>query len=65
MPNASISLARRRSAQLAAQSIKAKPEAVVTPPHVLKARNNFAYFCELMGKKPAKHMREWHKQILT
>ena len=45
MPNASISLARRRSAQLAAQSIKAKPEAVVTPPHVLKARNNFAYFC--------------------
>ena len=35
------------------------------PPHVLKARNNFAYFCELMGKKPARHMREWHKVFLT
>ena len=65
MPNASISLARRRSAQLAAQSIKAKPEAVVISPEVLKARNHFAFFCEMMGKKPAKHMKEWHDQILT
>ena len=65
MPNASISLARRRSAQLAAQSIKAKPEAVVISPEILKARNHFAFFCEMMGKKPAKHMKEWHDQILT
>ena len=65
MPNASISLARRRSAQIAAQSITSKPEVVTTPPHVLKARNNFAYFCELMGKPAARHMKVWHKQFLT
>ena len=65
MPNSSIALARRRSAQLAAKSITTEPEVVVTPPHVIKARANFSYFCELMGKPPAKHMKEWHKAFLT
>lgn len=65
MSNASIALARRRSAQLAAKSIQKQPEVEVTPPHVLKARENFAYFCELMGKPPARHMKEWHKVFLT
>jgi phage terminase large subunit-like protein len=65
MSNASIALARRRSAQLAAQAIKKQPEVVEIPPHVLKARDNFSYFCELMGKKPARHMKEWHRAFLT
>ena len=65
MSNASIALARRRSAQLAAKSIQKQPEVEVTPPHVLKARDNFAYFCELMGKAPARHMKDWHQAFLT
>ncbi len=65
MSNASIALARRRSAQLAAKSIQKQPEVEVTPPHVLKARDNFAYFCELMGKAPARHMKDWHNAFLT
>ena len=65
MAGASIALARQRSARLAAQGIKKAPEVVVTPPHVLKARESFAYFCELMGKPPARHMRDWHKAFLT
>lgn len=65
MSNASIALARRRSAQLAAKSIQKQPEVEVTPPHVLKARENFSYFCELMGKPPARHMKDWHNAFLT
>lgn len=65
MSNASIALARRRSAQLAAKSIQKQPEVEVTPPHVIKARDNFAYFCELMGKPPARHMKDWHTAFLT
>ena len=65
MSNASVSLARRRSAQLAAKAVKTEPKVEVTPPHVLKARNNFAYFCSLMGKPAADHMKVWHKQFLT
>lgn len=65
MSNASIALARRRSAQLAAKSIQKQPEVEVTPPHVLKARENFSYFCELMGKPPARHMKDWHHAFLT
>lgn len=65
MPNASVSLARRRSAQLAAKAVKTEPKVEVTPPHVLKARNNFAYFCNMMGKPAADHMKVWHKQFLT
>ncbi len=69
MAGASIALARKRSALKAAQSIKKQPEVVVEepviPPHVLKARDNFGYFCELMGKPPARHMKEWHRAFLT
>ena len=65
MSNASIALARRRSAQLAAKSIQKQPEVEVTPPHILKARDNFAFFCELMGKPPARHMKDWHNAFLT
>ena len=73
MAGASIALARQRTARLAAQGIKKPPvEAIVEiavpevlPPHVIKARENFAYFCELMGKPPARHMKEWHKQLIT
>jgi len=65
MSNASIALARRRSAQLAAQAIKKQPEVIEIPDYVIKARKNFAYFCELMGKPPARHMKVWHKEFLT
>ena len=66
MPGASIALARQRSARLAAQGIKKQPEVVIEPPaHILKARDNFAAFCELMGKPPARHMLEWHRAFLT
>jgi len=65
MSNASIALARRRSAQLAAQAIKKQPEVIEIPEHVHKARASFSYFCELMGKPPARHMKVWHKAFLT
>ena len=65
MSNASIALARRRSAQLAARSITKEPKIVEVPKHVIKARNNFAFFCELMGKPPARHMKVWHEAFLT
>ena len=68
MPGSSAALALRRSAQLAARSIAKQPEVVVEetpPPHAIKARENFGYFCELMGKPPARHMKEWHKAFLT
>jgi len=66
MPGASIALARQRSARLAAQGIKKQPEVVIEPPaHILKARDSFAAFCELMGKPPARHMLEWHRAFLT
>lgn len=65
MAGASIAAARRRSAQLAAAAIKQRPEATELPKHVLKARSNFSYFCELMGKKPARHMKVWHRVFLS
>ena len=70
MAGASISLARKRAAQLAAQGIRRAPEQLQAeppppPPHVIKARENFGYFCELMGKPSAKHMKDWHKVFLT
>ena len=50
MPNSSIALARRRSAQLAAKAITTEPEVQVVDSKLLKARESFSYFCELMGK---------------
>ncbi|MAP43608.1 MAG: hypothetical protein CL981_07835, partial [Euryarchaeota archaeon] len=65
MAGSSISQAKMRSAKAAAKAIVKKQIEVEVPPHVIKARDNFAYFCELMGKKPARHMRDWHKVFLT
>lgn len=63
--------AYRLAAQVAAQAVS-RPTALVeppppppTPPHVLKARESFAYFCELMGKPPPDHMKEWYRVFLT
>ncbi|HAX05567.1 MAG TPA: hypothetical protein DCX77_07810, partial [Acidimicrobiaceae bacterium] len=65
MAGSSISQAKLRSAKQAAKAIVKKSVEVELPEHVVKARKNFGYFCELMGKKPARHMREWHKVFLT
>ena len=65
MAGSSISQAKMRSAKAAAKAIVKKQIEVELPPHVIKARDSFSYFCELMGKKPARHMREWHKVFLT
>lgn len=68
MAGASIALARMRTARLAAQGIKKQPEVIVVAepaPHIIKARENFGYFCELMGKPPARHMKEWHKALIS
>lgn len=65
MPGASIAAARRRSAQRAALAIKKQPEQVALPPHVERARRDFSYFCELMGKPPAAHMKVWHRAFIT
>lgn len=67
MPVSSAALALRRSAQLAAKAIVKEVVAAPTEPepHILKARNDFACFCTLMGKPPARHMREWHRAFIT
>lgn len=66
MAGSSIALAKRRTAQLAAQGIKKKPEPELPLlPHVKKARESLSYFCELMGKPPAQHMKVWHRQFVT
>ena len=65
MPASSAALALRRSAQLAAKAIVKEPEVVAEDPKSLRARDNFAYFCELMGKPAAEHMLLWHECFIT
>lgn len=65
MAGASIALARRRSARLAAAGITREPEVAVASPMVQRAREDFGTFCTLMGKPPAPHMREWYQAILS
>ena len=65
MAGSSISQAKMRSAKAAAKAIVKKQIEVEVAPYVIKARDNFGYFCELMGKKPARHMKDWHKVFLT
>ena len=65
MPASSAALALRRSAQLAAKSIVKEPEVRAEDPKSIRARENFAYFCELMGKPAAEHMKLWHECFLT
>ena len=57
----SAALAYRRSALMTATKITAKPPSE----EVLAARDNFVAFCTAMGKKPAKHMLEWHAELCT
>ena len=65
MPASSAALALRRSAQLAAKAIVKEPEVAVEDPKSIRARESFAYFCELMGKPAAPHMLLWHECFLT
>jgi len=57
----SIALAYRRSALMTATKVTAKPPSE----EVLRARHDFKDFCVAMGKSPAKHMLEWHKELCT
>lgn len=41
------------------------PVEVKPPAYILKAREDFAAFCTLMGKPPAEHMKSWHEAIIT
>lgn len=65
MPASPAALALRRSAQLAAKAIVKEPEVHAEDPKSLRARENFAYFCELMGKPAAEHMMLWHECFIT
>ena len=57
----SVALAYRRSALMTATKVTAKPPSE----EVLKARDDFKDFCTVMGKAPARHMLEWHRQLCT
>ena len=61
MAIASSSLAFKRAALMTATKVTTKPPTE----EVLKARENFIDFCTVMGKKPAKHMLEWHTELVT
>ena len=61
MANTSIALAYRRNALMKATKVSTKPPSE----EVLRAREDFADFCKLMGKPPAKHMKEWHTELCT
>lgn len=66
MAKPSAVAAYRRSAQEKARTIRKKTHQEEAPPaHVIRARRSFAYFCELMGKPPPPHMREWYKVFIT
>ena len=54
-------LAYRRLAQMSSSKITVKEPT----DEVLRARENFYDFCCFMGKKPAKHMLEWHRELIT
>ena len=57
----SIALAYRRSALMSATKVTTKPPSE----EILRARDDFKDFCVAMGKAPARHMLEWHKQLCT
>jgi hypothetical protein len=58
-------LAYRRNAQAAAQNHKVRKRD--DEDLLLKAREDFAFFCEYIDekKKPAKHHLEWHHHLVT
>ena len=57
----SIALAYRRSALMTATKVTVKSP----DQSILRARDSFQDFCKAMGKPPAKHMLEWHKELCT
>ena len=61
MAIASSSLAFKRAALMTATKVTTKPPSE----EVLRARDSFYDFCCFMGKKPAKHMLEWHNELCT
>jgi hypothetical protein len=63
--SSNLHLTYRRNAQAAAQNHKLrihKNEDIL-----IKAREDFAFFCEYIDpkKKPAKHHLEWHRHLVT
>lgn len=66
MAGTSIARALKRSAQLTARKVPKRTSTEVTvSDHILKARENFTYFCCAMGKPPAPHMLDWHRELVT
>jgi len=66
MADAAITRAHKRAARLAANRVPRRSSADAKPSeHVRRARENFSYFCTAMGKPPAAHMLEWHRQLIT
>ena len=61
MSGASAHLAYRRLAQMSSKQITVKEPS----DEVVRARESFYDFCCFMGKKPAKHMLDWHKELIT
>jgi phage terminase large subunit-like protein len=66
MADSLITRARRRKARLSAQRVNSRGPAEAAPSeHVLRAREDFAYFCTAMGRPPAEHMKVWHRELIT
>lgn len=66
MAGSSVVRALKRSAMSAARRVPKRAAADATlSDHVLRAREDFTYFCSAMGKPPAAHMLEWHKEFVT
>ena len=61
MAGSSVALAYKRSALMTATKVTVKPPSE----QVLKARDDFKAFCTYLGKPPAKHMLEWHRELCT
>ena len=56
----SAALAYKRSALMTATKVTVKAPSE----EVLEARDDFQAFCKIMGKAPAKHMLEWHAELV-
>ena len=65
MATTSIAAAYKRSARLAAASMKKEPEVAIVRPEILRARADLRQFCKLMGKPMPRHMREWYEAFVT
>ena len=63
MAGTSIYSVYRRTARAAAKQQVVKKTSAVD---VDRAREDFAYFCDVVGNKPpAEHHRQWHKYLCT